>query len=245
LKVMILAAGLGKRMLPLTEHTPKPLLPVAGKPLISHHLEHLQRAGFKQVVINTAHLGEQIEAALGDGEKFGLSIRYSHEEQALETAGGIINALPLLGEQPFLVINADVWCDLPLAAPKSCGRFFENNLLAHLVLVNNPPHHPEGDFILDAGSALGGSDDAFLLKNKALKDQRVGAIEKAYTYSGISVLSPELFDGCPPGSLALAPLLRSAIKRGKVSGSLYQGSWCDVGTPKRLRELNHFLSLGR
>ena len=244
MKVMILAAGLGKRMLPLTEHTPKPLLPVAGKPLISHHLEHLQRAGFNQVVINTAHLGEQIEATLGDGEKFGLSIRYSHEEQPLETAGGIIKALPLLGEQPFLVINGDVWSDLPLAALKSCGRFFENNHLAHLVLVNNPPHHPEGDFILDAGNALGGSDDAFLLKNKALSSKS-GAVEKAYTFSGISVLSPELFDGCPLGSLALAPLLRNAIEDGQVSGSLYQGSWCDVGTPKRLKELDQFLSSGR
>ena len=240
MKVMILAAGLGKRMLPLTEHTPKPLLPVAGKPLISHHLEHLQRAGFKQVVINTAHLGEQIEAALGDGEKFGLSIQYSHEEQPLETAGGIIKALPLLGEQPFLVINGDVWSDLPLSALKSCGHFFENNHLAHLVLVNNPPHHPEGDFILDAGSAFGTSGDAFLLENKA-----GGAVETAYTFSGISVLSPELFAGCPAGSLALAPLLRNAIERGQVSGSLYQGSWCDVGTPTRLKELDQLLSSGR
>jgi MurNAc alpha-1-phosphate uridylyltransferase len=242
---MILAAGLGKRMLPLTQHTPKPLLPVAGKPLITHHLEHLQRAGFKQVVINTAHLGEQIEAALGDGKKFGLSIRYSHEEQPLETAGGIIKALPLLGEQPFLVINGDVWCDLSLADLKSYGHFFKNNHLAHLVLVNNPPQHPEGDFILDADSAFGGSHDVFLLKNKGLKNKHVGAAEAAYTFSGISVLSPELFDGCPAGRLALAPLLRDAIERGQVSGSLYQGAWCDVGTPERLKELDQFLSSGR
>lgn len=240
MKVMILAAGLGKRMLPLTAHTPKPLLPVADKPLISHHLERLQRAGFNQVVINTAHLGEQIEASLGNGEKFGLSIRYSHEEQALETAGGIIKALPLLGEQPFLVINGDVWSDLPLSALKSCERFFGNNHLAHLVLVNNPPHHPEGDFILDAGNALSASEDAFLLKNKA-----DGIVETAYTFSGISVLSPELFAGCPAGSLALAPILKNAIERGQVSGSLYQGAWWDVGTPGRLKELDQLLSSGR
>jgi MurNAc alpha-1-phosphate uridylyltransferase len=237
---MILAAGLGKRMLPLTEHTPKPLLLVAGKPLITHHLEHLQRAGFKQVVINTAHLGEQIEAALGDGKKFGLSIRYSHEDQPLETAGGIINALPLLGEQPFLVINGDVWCDLSLASVTSYVHFFKKGQLAHLVLVNNPPQHPEGDFILDTDCALGDSHDVFLLKNK-----RVDAVEAAHTFSGISVLSPKLFDGCPAGSLALAPLLRSAIERGQVSGSLYQGAWWDVGTPERLKDLDQFLSSGR
>ena len=237
MKVMILAAGLGKRMLPLTRHTPKPLLKVAGKPLIVFHLERLHRAGFKEVVINTAHLGEQIEASLGNGEDYGLSIRYSHENPSLETAGGIINALPLLGEEPFLIINGDVWCDLPLVSLLSCGQYLSDKHLAHLVLVNNPSHNTGGDFILDRSSLVDGFKDAFSLKNKATDAQ-----EAAYTYSGICVLSPKLFDGYPAGSRPLAPLLRAAIERGNVSGQLYQGSWCDVGTPERLKELDQFLA---
>ncbi|MBL4608708.1 MAG: nucleotidyltransferase family protein [Pseudomonadales bacterium] len=238
MKAMILAAGLGKRMLPLTQHTPKPLLQVGGKSLIAHHLERLHRAGFKQVVINTAHLGEQIEATLGDGKDFGLSLYYSHEDQPLETAGGIIKALPLLGESPFLVINGDVWCDLPFEGFMSYGQYFDDEHLAHLLLVDNPPQHPEGDFILDRSRPVDNRKEVFLLRNK-----RADSEELAYTFSGISVLSPTLFDGCAAGSLALGPLLRNAIEGGKVSGSYYSGQWSDIGTPERLKELDQFLSL--
>lgn len=212
---MILAAGRGERMRPLTDVTPKPLLPVAGKPLIVWHLERLARAGIREIVINHAHLGDQIEALLGDGEAWGVRIAYSAEPQgALETAGGIANALPLLGDQPFLVVNGDIYCDWEFE------RAAIGTELAHLVLVDNPPHHPAGDFSLDDGKVGDG------------KTARL-------TFSGIGLYRPELFDGITHGQPAkLAPLLREAIAAGRVSGEHHRGRWEDVGTPERLAILD-------
>lgn len=217
MKAMILAAGRGERMRPLTDTCPKPLLCVAGKPLIVWHLERLAKAGFREVVINHAHLGEQIEALLGGGEAWGLSIAYSAEPPgALETAGGIAQALPLLGEEPFLVINGDIFCDWNPAQ-----AVLADNALAHLVLVPNPEHHPDGDFSLD--------------------DTKVGAGGTAakHTFSGIGIYRPALFSGIVPGQVAkLAPLLREVMAQGKVSGELHRGRWTDVGTPQRLADLD-------
>lgn len=213
MKAMILAAGRGERMRPLTDHTPKPLLRAGDDSLIGHHLRALAASGFSEVVINLAYRGEQIAAALGDGSAWGLRIAYSHEgESALETGGGIHHALPLLGAAPFLLINGDVWTDYPLGAvPTPAG-------LAHLVLVDNPPHHPQGDFALHAGQV---SDHG----------------EPRLTYSGVAVLRPALFAACTPGAFPLAPLLRRAMAEGQVSGEHYRGAWLDVGTPARLAEL--------
>ncbi|MDP1609978.1 MAG: nucleotidyltransferase family protein [Sulfuritalea sp.] len=225
MKVMILAAGRGERMRPLTDLTPKPLLPVGGKPLIAWHLERLAGAGLREVAINHAHLGSQIEAALGDGARWGLSIRYSPEpEGALETAGGIANALPLLGEdEPFLVINGDIWCDWDLRrATSALGQ----GDLAHLVLVPNPPQHPQGDFSL-RGSEVGADITA----------PAAGAPVR--TFSGIGIYRPQLFAGIERGQPAkLAPLLRAAMGERRVSGELHGGRWVDVGTPQRLAELD-------
>ncbi len=210
---MILAAGRGERMRPLTDTLPKPLLPVAGKPLIVHHVERLAAAGIRQLVINHAHLGAMIEARLGDGAEWGVEIRYSPEATALETGGGIFRALPLLGEAPFLVVNGDVWCDLDF------GRLqLPEAMLAHLVLISNPPHHPQGDFLLQGGRVVDADGDRL-------------------TYSGIGVYHPGLFAGCRAGAFPLAPLLRSAMADGRVSGMHHQGGWVDVGTPQRLAEL--------
>ena len=220
MKAMILAAGRGERMRPLTDHTPKPLLKVGGRALIEYHIDHLVAAGITELVINHAHLGDQVEAALGDGSRYGVTIRYSVEERALETAGGIFNALPLLGSAPFIVVNGDVWCDYPFAQlPKQIAG------LAHLVLVDNPPQHPNGDF--------------------ALVGDRVSAEgESKLTFSGISILSPKLFDGCSPGAFPLAPLLREAMAQGEVSGEHYRGRWYDIGTPQRLQALDDELRSG-
>lgn len=218
MKAMILAAGRGERMRPLTDRTPKPLLPVAGKPLIVWHLERLARAGFRDIVINHAHLGDQIEALLGDGDAWGLRIAYSAEPQgALETAGGIANALPLLGEEPFLVVNGDIFCDWDVARARHVPG---PDVLAHLVLVDNPPHHPQGDFALAA--------------------DKVGAGAAArLTFSGIGVYRPQFFAGIARGHPAkLAPLLLQAIETGKVSGEHHAGRWVDVGTPERLAALD-------
>lgn len=218
MRALILAAGDGRRMRPLTEHTPKPLLEVAGKALIEHQLERLRRAGVTDVVINHARLGEQIEARLGDGARYGVAIRYSAEGgNPLETGGGIFAALPLLDGAPFLVINADVWCDFPLAAlPR------EPDALAHLVLVDNPAHHRGGDF--------------------ALRNGRVHLQgEPRYTYSGIGIYRAELFSECRGGAFPLAPLLREAAAGDMVSGEHYAGLWMDVGTPQRLSELERVL----
>jgi MurNAc alpha-1-phosphate uridylyltransferase len=212
-------------MRPLTDLTPKPLLPVGGKPLIVWHLEHLARAGLCEVVINHAHLGAQIEAALGDGSRWGLSIRYSPEpEGALETAGGIANALPLLGdEQAFLVINGDIFCDWDVARAVTALTAAD---LAHLVLVPNPPQHPQGDFSL-YGSEVG-ADIA-----------TAGSGAQVCTFSGIGIYRPQLFADIQRGQPAkLAPLLRAAMGRRQVSGELHTGRWIDVGTPQRLAELD-------
>ena len=224
MKTMILAAGRGERMRPLTDHTPKPLLPVAGKPLIVWHLERLAAAGLRDVVINHAHLGGQIEAALGDGARWGLSIRYSPEPQgALESAGGIANALPLLGtDAAFLVINGDIHCDWDVA--RAANALIPKHL-AHLVLVPNPQHHPQGDFSLN-GREVGA-------------DVTLAGGGQVCTFSGIGVYRPQLFAGIPRGTPAkLAPLLRAAMAAGRVSGELHAGRWVDVGTPQRLAELD-------
>ena len=220
MKAMILAAGRGERMRPLTDHTPKPLLPVGGKPLIVWHLERLAAAGFREVVINHAHLGAQIEAALGDGSQFYLHIRYSPEPPgALETAGGIAQALPLLGTEPFLVINGDTFCDWDVAqAPRIAAAM--NGDLAHLVLVPNPVHHPHGDFALNHGRVVA-----------------EGAVK--LTFSGTGIYRPELFQAIASGSRAkLAPLLVEAMRADKIGGSRHDGRWIDVGTPQRLAELD-------
>jgi N-acetyl-alpha-D-muramate 1-phosphate uridylyltransferase len=227
MKAMILAAGRGERMRPLTDHTPKPLLPVGGKPLIVWHLERLARAGMRAVVINHAHLGDQIEAALGDGACWGLVIAYSPEpEGALETAGGIANALPLLGyEEPFLVINGDTWCDWNVAQAMQLPAPDD---LAHLVMVPNPPQHPRGDFVLN-GRDVGAEIEAV--------GREPGA--QVRTFSGIGIYRPQLFAGIERGrSAKLAPLLRAAMAEGSVTGELHPGRWEDVGTPQRLAALD-------
>jgi MurNAc alpha-1-phosphate uridylyltransferase len=220
MKAMILAAGRGERMRPLTDHTPKPLLQVGGKPLIVWHLERLSYAGFREVIINHAHLGSQIEASLGNGERWGLSIRYSAEVIALETAGGIANALPLLGDQPFLAVNGDVFTDVDFGKLKNA---LHKDKLAHLILVDNPPQHPDGDFSLDNNQlALDGA--------------------RRLTFSGIAVYHPALFADVEQGHAAkLAPLLRQAISQGLASAEHYQGKWYDIGTPERLHDLNQEL----
>jgi len=211
---MILAAGRGERMRPLTDHTPKPLLIVHDKPLIVWHIERLKKAGFSQLVINHAHLGEQIEHALGNGSAFGVSIAYSPEETALETGGGIAHALPLLGEQPFLVVNGDVWTDINYAA-----LALDEGDAAHLVLVNNPSHNPNGDFALNKGRvSVDGSDKL--------------------TFSGVGLYQPHLFSDQSEECFPLAPLLRNAMSQNTVSGQHHQGIWTDVGTPERLAEIN-------
>ncbi len=215
MRAMILAAGRGERMRPLTDHLPKPLLQVGGRPLIEHHLLALSHAGVQSVVINHAWLGEKIEARLGDGRQFGLDIVYSPEgETGLETAGGIRLALPLLGEAPFLVVNGDVLTDFPF------GRLLQAlapDKMAHLVLVPNPPQHPHGDFALQQGDAC-----------------VEGPVK--YTFSGIALYRPEFFHDVPPGAQKLAPFLRAAMLRGDVSAELYQGYWADIGTPQRLAD---------
>ena len=223
MKAMILAAGRGNRMRPLTDHRPKPLLRAGGKALIEHQIERLRDAGFSDIVINHAHLGEQIEQALGDGKRFGPRIRYSVEGQgqALETGGGIYKALPLLGPGPFLVTNGDVWCDFDYA-----DLCLADGDLATLVLVDNPAHNHDGDF--------------------ALKDGRISSEgETRLTFSGIGIYHPELFAGCEPGAFALAPLLRAAMTAGRVGGLHHRGRWLDVGTPERLGALDRMLRKAR
>ncbi|MEN8638662.1 N-acetylmuramate alpha-1-phosphate uridylyltransferase MurU [Pseudomonas sichuanensis] len=219
MKAMILAAGKGERMRPLTLHIPKPLVPAAGKPLIEYHLEALARAGFTEVVINHAWLGQQIEDHLGDGSRFGLRLRYSPEGEPLETGGGIFKALPLLGDAPFVLVNGDIWTDYDFSALQAPLQG-----LAHLVLVDNPGHHGRGDFRL-LGEQVADGDDA----------------PGTLTFSGISVLDPALFDACQPGAFKLAPLLRKAMAAGQVSGEHYQGHWVDVGTLERLADVERLI----
>lgn len=215
MKAMILAAGLGERMRPLTDVTPKPLLKVGGIPLIVWHIERLAHDDFTEIIINIAHLGHQIPEVLGDGSAWGVKISYSDEQEegALESAGGIVKALPLLGDEPFLVLNGDIWTDYDFQA----NRKLPEGILAHLILVPNPEHNPEGDF--------------------ALNGQRV-VDSRQYTFSGIGYYSPKLFEGLPYGKNSLAPLLRAAMKEGRVTGELYEGEWLDIGTPERLELLN-------
>lgn len=222
MKAMILAAGRGERMRPLTDTVPKPLLPIGGKPIIVWTIEKLARAGFLEMVINHAHLGHLIEQTLGDGSLFGVSITYSAETEALETAGGIANALPLLGNGPFLTVNGDIYCDFDFSSLKSREL---GSSQAHLVLVSNPNHHPEGDFHL-AGS---------LVHAEGLP---------RLTFSGIGMYRPELFASITPGSKAgLAPLLRAAMTRNAVTGEFAGGAWHDIGTPERLQQLDAALRL--
>ncbi|HEC18133.1 MAG TPA: nucleotidyltransferase family protein [Gammaproteobacteria bacterium] len=221
MKAMILAAGRGERLRPLTDKTPKPLLPVAGKPLIQWHIEALQAAGFTELVINHAWLGEQIETCLGDGSRFGVQIVYSPEGgQALETGGGIFRALPLLRstQTPFLVVNADILCDMDFS---QLPTHIEG--LAHLVLVPNPDHHPRGDFALHG-------------------EQVREAGESLLTFSGIGLYRSELFAGCSDGHFSLTPLLRHAMRQGLVSGQQYRGQWLDVGTAERLQAANALMA---
>ena len=239
MRAMILAAGRGERMRPLTDHTPKPLLKVGGKPLIVWHLERLAKAGFKEIVINHAHLGEQIEQTLGNGAQWGLSIQYSPEKVALETAGGIANALHLLGSDPFLVVNGDTFTEIdfksteisfksPALQPSIHADAGHALKLAHLVLVDNPPQHPNGDFAIEFKSQSDG-----MLKNEGAQ---------MLTFSGVGVYHPELFAEVTKGQPAkLAPLLRKAIDNNAATAQYYQGVWHDIGTPERLKNLDESL----
>ena len=226
MKAMILAAGRGERMRPLTDSTPKPLLQINGKAIIEYHLEALAKAGIHDVIINHAWLGDKIEASLGDGSRFDLQITYSKEGEAgLETGGGILNALPLLGDDYFIIVNGDIWTDYAFDSFDGARETFAGNK-AHLILIDNPAHHPEGDFFLDNGKLF--SDAASI----------TGSNAKKLTYSGMGVYHPSLFDACEPGKFPLAPLLREAMAKGEVSGEYYPGVWSDVGTIERLAELN-------
>lgn len=226
MRAMILAAGRGERMRPLTDHTPKPLLAVGGKPLIVWHIEKLAAAGIHDIVINHAWLGEQFPAQLGDGSHWDVRLHYSAETSALETAGGIRQALPLLGTDPFLVLNGDVWTDWqPTAAPAIAERLHNTGSLAWLCLVNNPLHHPQGDFHLTTDQSV----------------QAEGP-DARLTFSGIGVYAPSLFAGLPLGQPSkLAPLLRAAMHKKQVIGTHLQGMWEDIGTPERLAALDQQL----
>lgn len=221
MKAMIFAAGRGERMRPLTDHAPKPLLKAGGKALIEHTILQLVAAGFTDIVINTAHLGEQLPKALGNGGQWGAKISYSHEgSQALETAGGIVHALPLLGEQPFLAVSGDIATDFDFAKLRK-----PPTALMHLVLVNNPAHHAEGDFHLAANGQLSNTPETKL------------------TYSGIGVFHPELFRHLPAGIRKLRPLIEQCILDNQASGEYFTGFWMDIGTPERLQELDAYYSM--
>lgn len=219
MKVMLLAAGKGTRMLPLTATTPKPLLRAGAHSLIEHQIIKLRAAGFTEFVINHAWLGAQLEQALGDGSRYGVSILWSRESEPLETAGGILQALPLLGPAPFLAVNADIWTDFPFGRLRTALIF---GGLVHLVLVPNPDHHPHGDFALVDGK---------------LRQPPVGTIPR-WTYSGIGVYNPALFTGLPAGKAPLLPLLQRAIATDDASGTIHDGEWQDIGTPERLHALD-------
>ena len=264
MKAMILAAGRGERMRPLTDHTPKPLLTAGGRRLIEYHIDALVAAGMREIVINHAHLGRQIEETLGDGSRYGAQISYSPEGEALETGGGIFKALPLLGDAPFVVVNGDIWTDYPYAQlpetlhgmaaapalpatapcvalppasmPSPAPTALMHPCMAHLVLVDNPAHHPGGDFALRIGNnVVPGTNNVY--------DPMPG--ERALTFSGIGVYHPELFAGCIPGKFQLAPLLRQAMRQQAVTGVHYTGHWMDIGTPQRLDELDRHLTARR
>jgi MurNAc alpha-1-phosphate uridylyltransferase len=218
MRAMILAAGRGERLRPLTDTLPKPLIGLGGKTLIEHHLEALAGAGFREVVINQGHLGDQLPAALGDGARWGVRVHWSDEQpEALETGGGIFKALPLLGKGPFLVVNGDVWTDYPLARLRAVKCDW-----AHLVLVPNPTHNAGGDFAL-VGARVREEGEA------------------RFTFSGIGVYHPRLFEGCSPGKFSVVPLLRAAMRDHLVTGELHHGAWSDVGTAERLEDLRRSL----
>lgn len=219
MRAMILAAGRGDRMRPLTDTIPKPLLSVGNQRLIEFHLNALSSAGIRHVVINTSHLAEQIEAYIGDGSRYQLNVVYSREPEALETGGGILKALPLLGDEPFLVVNGDVWSDYPYSQlPQTLKG------LAHLVVVPNPPHHPEGDFACDGEWLLSSSEGS-----------------REFTFSGIGIYHPDLFSKCDTMAFKMGPLLREAMDQRRVTGERYMGQWYDIGTPERLMELRQLL----
>ena len=229
---MVLCAGRGERMRPLTDHCPKPLLQAGGLSLLGHILQRIHAAGLRRVVINHAYLGAQIEHAIGDGSRFGLSVRYSAEATALETAGGIATALPLLGPGRFLVINGDTWSDIDLAALAQHAQGAAAGELAHLVLVNNPAHNPDGDFWLSGAQVSSLMPAAQTAQTDA----------RRLTFSGTGVYHPALFQHTAPGQAApLAPLLRQAMADQRVSGRLHVGQWRDIGTPQRLAELDRHL----
>lgn len=220
MKAMILAAGLGNRMRPLTLYTPKPLLQVGGKPLIVWHIEKLKSIGVTEIVINSAWLADKLIGTLGDGSQFGVQILWTREDEGLETAGGIINALPLLGTEPFILVNGDVWTTMDF---KSLLKVDLKDNLAHLIFVTNPEQHPKGDFTLSEGRAY------------TFEQRHQG---EDLTYSGVAVIDPQMFDGLEGGKRPLAPLLKQAMLEGKISAEKMQGEWVDVGTPERLSQLD-------
>lgn len=244
MKALVFAAGLGERMRPLTDTTPKPLLEAGGRPLVAWHLEKLANAGIRDVVVNTSWLAERFPEVLGDGDRWGLRIHYSYEGDApLETGGGMLHALALLGDAPFIAVNGDIWCDFDFAhLPREPGGD------AHLVLVDNPDHNPGGDFRLDPGGTV----------HSAIPGDRGNACPDAsrLTFAGIGVYRTSLFDGWrdivgnapgterAPPRFKLAPLLRAAMERGTVTGTHHRGSWTDVGTPQRLHALSRQLDTG-
>ncbi|KAB0627963.1 nucleotidyltransferase family protein [Acinetobacter gandensis] len=220
MKAMILAAGLGNRMRPLTLYKPKPLLEVGGKPLIVWHIEKLKKIGVTEIIINSAWLADVLIGALGDGSQFGVTIRWTREAEGLETAGGIINALPLLGTEPFILVNGDVWTTFDFSSLLNVNLGAD---LAHLVFVTNPAQHPKGDFILANG------------RSYTFEQGQQG---EALTYSGVAVINPKMFDGLDAGKRPLAPLLKDAMLDGKISAEKMQAAWVDVGTPERLSDLD-------
>jgi MurNAc alpha-1-phosphate uridylyltransferase len=221
MKAIVLAAGRGERLRPITDTIPKPLVTVAGKPLIVHHLEALARAGVRDVVVNLSWLGDKLRAALADGTRYGVSITYSDEGPvALETGGGIFNAIQHLGPAPFLVVNGDTFTDIDLSALRAkADADVRAGALARIVLVPNPTQHPRGDFGLEG-------------------DRVVARETERFTYSGVGLYRPEFFAGCTPGKFPMLPLLERAIAAGRLRGELHHGEWCDVGTPQRLAELD-------
>jgi len=228
MKAMILAAGRGERMRPLTDTVPKPLLQIADKSLIEYHIEALVKAGITELVINHAWRGEKIEAQSGDGSRYGANIQYSHEQQALETAGGIKHALRFFDNKPFIVVNGDVFSDYPFAQlikESECllTHNSSNNIMAHLVLINNPDHNANGDFYCN---------------DSLVSNHPQAPPAKRYTFSGIACYHPDFFHSIKAGKQALAPMLRAAMATQQVSGEIYQGNWWDIGTPERLEELN-------
>lgn len=227
MKAMILAAGRGERMRPLSDRIPKALLPLAGKPLIARVVDQLARCGIADIVVNISHLGEAIESALGNGTAFGVRITYSREREALETAGGIVAALPLLGDAPFIAVNSDVYSDFDFTRLEPAAQnLSRTGALAHLVLVDNPPHHSDGDFCLE-GEMVAAQGSA------------------RFTFSGIGVYQPALFSSVVRGAkFQLAALLREPITQRRVSGEHHGGLWVDVGTPERLAQIERLLAHG-